>query len=408
MAPPRPRLGPRPRWAPRPPRARAAVRHDLDACKARLDAVPLRHFAVEAEEEAAGGGLALAFKAVPAPAGVESAPRVAVLLLPGYGETMDKYAEVVRDIHAGPEGRHATVYIVDHRGQGLSGREPPVRHDPRLAFVSDYNVYVSDLERFVREVICGKNGPPDRLCLVAHSMGGLIGSLLAARNPGMFSALTLSAPLYQLAADAPIAGTVMRALLHLFLSCGQGHKMVFFRRHPVVDESFQIVDAHRMSHDRLRCEWCKDMQRAIPLTVMTFTYRWLVEVTRAYTELERICQNITCPVEILQAERDTIVQNAAHLRLARKMPNATVICTGHEGFHEQFVETDEIRDQLIAACLRNVGGELARRTPEECPRPAAAPAAGRISGAGVVVCALLAGVVLALWRTGHLTFLEGF
>ena len=105
-------------------------------------------------------------------------------------------------------------------------------------------------------------------------------------------------------------------------------------------------------------------------------------------------------MEILQAECDVLVSNDAHLRLALKMPNASVICTGYGGFHEQFVETDEIRDQMIAACLRNIGGELSRRTPEKLSRPSKSVLAPAVSA--ILVGAIV--VWLLLWQTGQLNF----
>uniref|UniRef100_A0A0G4IBW4 Serine aminopeptidase S33 domain-containing protein n=1 Tax=Chromera velia CCMP2878 TaxID=1169474 RepID=A0A0G4IBW4_9ALVE len=70
-----------------------------------------------------------------------------VVLCPGWGESSVKYAETIRDLY----DRGFSVYTLDHRSQGLSGRE---RVDfAQSTQVTNFCDYVEDLHRFVKSVV---------------------------------------------------------------------------------------------------------------------------------------------------------------------------------------------------------------------------------------------------------------
>ena len=83
-------------------------------------------------------------------------------------ESYVKYAELAYDLfHLGFD-----VLIIDHRGQGRSGR---LLGDPHLGHVNRFNDYVDDLAAFWQQEV--QPGPWRKRYILAHSMGGAISTL---------------------------------------------------------------------------------------------------------------------------------------------------------------------------------------------------------------------------------------
>jgi len=73
-----------------------------------------------------------------------------VVICPGRIESYVKYAELAYDLfHLGFD-----VLIIDHRGQGRSGR---LLADPHLGHVNRFNDYVDDLAAFWQQEVRGVN-----------------------------------------------------------------------------------------------------------------------------------------------------------------------------------------------------------------------------------------------------------
>ena len=85
-----------------------------------------------------------------------AAEQGAIVLVSGRTESMLKYKEVVHDLFR----NGWSVYIHDHRGQGLSDREPAVRATPDIGHVERF-------DDFVRDPITGRGEPG----VVAKSLG---------------------------------------------------------------------------------------------------------------------------------------------------------------------------------------------------------------------------------------------
>lgn len=97
-----------------------------------------------------------------------------VVICPGRIESYVKYAELAYDLfHSGFD-----VLIIDHRGQGRSGR---LLADPHLGHVNRFNDYVDDLAAFWQQEV--QPGPWRKRYILAHSMGGAISTLFLQRHP---------------------------------------------------------------------------------------------------------------------------------------------------------------------------------------------------------------------------------
>ncbi|MCW3013460.1 MAG: alpha/beta hydrolase fold protein [Solirubrobacterales bacterium] len=110
----------------------------------------------------------------------DDSPGFVVVLAHGYGEHAGRYAHVAERLIA--EG--ASVFAPDHAGHG--------RSDGTRALIQDVAPLVDDLSLVVD--LAAAVHPELPIVLVGHSMGGVLATRLAQRDPSAFAALVLSGP----------------------------------------------------------------------------------------------------------------------------------------------------------------------------------------------------------------------
>ena len=134
-----------------------------------------------------------------------------IVVCPGRIESYVKYAELAYDLfHSGFD-----VLIIDHRGQGRSGR---MLSDPHRGHVDNFNDYVDDLTAFWQQEVLP--GPWRKRYILAHSMGGAIATLFLQRHPNQCDAIALCAPMF---------GIVMRFpdwMVRHILDWAEGHPRI--------------------------------------------------------------------------------------------------------------------------------------------------------------------------------------
>ena len=102
----------------------------------------------------------------------ETQPKALAIVVHGYGEHMGRYKHVIEAL---VEHGYA-IHSLDHRGHGDS---TGVR-----AHVERFDYFVDDLHLLVQQAKAAHPGLP--CFMVAHSMGGLIGTRYALRHqPGL-------------------------------------------------------------------------------------------------------------------------------------------------------------------------------------------------------------------------------
>jgi lysophospholipase len=112
----------------------------------------------------------------------------ALIISPGYSNQKKYFAELAYDL----QDHFTSIYIIDHRGQGNSGR---MLKDSEKLYVNDFNDYATDLKTFF-DVVVAPNGHATKY-LLGHSMGGAIASLFVHKNPTYVSKMVLTAPMMQ-------------------------------------------------------------------------------------------------------------------------------------------------------------------------------------------------------------------
>ena len=260
----------------------------------------------------------------------------AIMIVPGRSESYVKYPELAWDLfNCGYD-----IFIVDHRGQGLSDR---LLEDSQLGHVLQFSDYVDDLSQ-----LCTLELPEGRYqqqFALAHSMGGAIVTLLSQRHPTLFTATALVAPMFGIVLPMPewvveriLNWTAMRPHLREGFAFGTG------RWHAT---PFGI---NTLTHSRVRYQRTIRFYADQPeLQLGGPTTHWVREAMFTGRYIESIASELKHPVLLLQASDDQVVDNQAQNRFALARMLSGSPCYGDhpqvmEGArHEILFEKDEIR-----------------------------------------------------------------
>ena len=336
-----------------------------------LMSYPLKHLPASDDPE-----IKLAYRFIPPPSNsnltetdsattnLEDVEEVAIIIMQGYNETMEKYSEVVYDLRERmfASSVRPSFFLMDYRNQGVSGRESKIRckNLSRLAYMSDWKKWILDMEDFMTKVVHPTTTKRNhKICVVAHSTGCLITAHVAARHPDWFHSITLSAPFFRLKIHQRILGSLEIFKLPFKFLCdilGIGVRplvgsKVLATKNMVLDEKTKV------SHNRARCEWWHEIRTTknpSGCVALTLTYRWLHEAIQCYSQLPAILPLLQCPVAIVPADQEHLVSNEATYEFASLIPDSTIVqpCSGC--YHEIWMEDDQSRSLLLETCVQNI------------------------------------------------------
>lgn len=259
-----------------------------------------------------------------------------VVISSGRIECLLKYKELVFDLYQ----NGYSVFIHDHRGQGLSGR---MLDNPQLGYVQNFDDYVSDFKVFIEQIVT----PNSRYkpLLLCHSMGGTIGALFVLRYPDVFNKVVFSAPMFGIRPVLP--NFLARGLLGLhfiFYSAAN----YFWGQKNYLSSSF--ID-NPLTHSQIRYETFRgtyDNQPSIQLGGVTSG--WLKAALDAMQKVPKQGQYFPISALVIQASCDLVVDNKAQTKTANLMAN-TKLSVIEGARHELFMEQDCYRSQCLTLTL---------------------------------------------------------
>lgn len=271
-------------------------------------------------------------------------PKGTVVIIGGRADFMERYFETMQDLMS----RGFCVASVDVRGQGGSQR---LTSNPMRGHIKRFEQYDEDLRSFMTQVVLPDCPPP--YYAIAHSTGGNI-LLRSLRNRNWFKKCVLVSPLLGLKYGAwPVP--VVRVLTTLASVLGLGWAYLPGQRHtPLGARDFA---GNPLSSDCKR--WARDcavLESAPRLGVGGPTYGWLRAAMKSIDQLARLraAKDVRCPVLIVAAGRDQIVDIEASYRFANNVTSVSMIVI-REALHEILLESDEVRAQFLAAFDTFVG-----------------------------------------------------
>lgn len=267
-----------------------------------------------------------------------------IVVCPGRIESYVKYAELAYDLfHCGFD-----VLIIDHRGQGRSGR---LLEDTHRGHVVNFSDYVDDLERFWQQEVA--SGPWRKRYVLAHSMGGAITTLFLQRQPQAFDAVALCAPMF---------GIIIRLpdwMLRSILDWAEGYPnlrdgyAIGTGRWRALPFSLNVL-THSPARYRRNLRFYADDP---DLRVGGPTYHWVREGILAGEQVLAGATAVTTPLLLLQAEAERVVDNRSHDRFCELRAAAGHPCWGDKpyvikgAYHEILFEKDSMRAEALTAIV---------------------------------------------------------
>ncbi|TNI87278.1 alpha/beta fold hydrolase [Aeromonas sobria] len=264
----------------------------------------------------------------------------AILIVNGRVESYLKYQELAWDLWR----QGYSLYLIDHRGQGMSGR---MLDDPQKGYVDQFDDYVVDLKQFHDQIIMADQ--PAKLFLLAHSMGGAISARYLERWPDDIKAAVLSSPMLGINLGglpkwlakglATTIGTVGGWFGEPPYGPGQGG----YQDHGFAD--------NELTHSQSRYQAFRQIYEQHPqIKLGGATAHWIYQGITGADAAIADAGAIKTPLLVLQAGNDSVVDNAAQDRFC-----TLANCEGGKplriegAWHELFIESDDKRQPALTA-----------------------------------------------------------
>lgn len=266
----------------------------------------------------------------------------AIVFLPGRTEPILKHAENILDLM----NQGYSVYAIDHRGQGASGRMTP---DPQMGYVEYFKDYVTDVTTFVNTVVVP--GKHSNLFLLAHSLGGGIAAEFVFENPDMFKAVVLSSPMLGIN-TAPYPEFVAQNIADPVCQ-DAGQAMTFAIGQTDFDPTAQFTDpSNDVTRSLARFTVKMEMFNANPtLQLGGVSYRWLCESLGETLHLQTLGTFSNTPTLLFQAGNDDVVTLPAENQYCNDAA-ACQIQPYSDSYHEVLSERDSIRNDALSKTVR--------------------------------------------------------
>ncbi|MEM9705857.1 MAG: alpha/beta hydrolase [Pseudomonadota bacterium] len=262
--------------------------------------------------------------------------RASLVLLPGRAEFIEKYFEVIGDLHA----RGFNVAMMDWRGQGLSARNDEIGS---AGHVDDFSLMVDDLERFLEAIVSKQFREP--LLFLTHSMGGAPTLQYLSDCGRAYAGAALCAPMTSILPEG--VGRTGAGLL------AQAASLLGFAKAGVPGISDQSMDfeGNRLTSDAERHKRFADLQKAAPQAVtLAPTFGWVRAALDTCRDLHKPnrFEGLKTPIRIITAGEEAIVNGDDHAVIADRHP--LIECVKIDGAqHEIMMETDDLRAAFWSA-----------------------------------------------------------
>ncbi len=256
----------------------------------------------------------------------------AIMLLNGRAEFMEKYKEVVKELLA----RGFTVFSLDWRGQGLSGRE---LENKDKGYVRNYNDYLNDLNIFYKQIVLPAGLP---VIILAHSMGGNIALRFLHSKHEAIKKTVLVSPMVDIV-TSPIPHFI--SVIIADIACATGFSESYIPGGGNYKAGKIKFKNNDLTHDPERFMiQDKEIKKKPALAIGDVTWAWLKASFDSIKILEnkKYVSEITTPVLIISAGKDSVVSISAQQKICRYMPHCNFISIPG-AFHEIMHETDSVR-----------------------------------------------------------------
>ncbi|SFD02729.1 alpha/beta fold hydrolase [Pseudoalteromonas denitrificans] len=263
---------------------------------------------------------------------VEENTLFTIVICSGRIESLLKYKELIWEFNK----NNIAVFILDHRGQGLSSRALKNSH---IGHIDSFDQYSADFNQFNLQVVNKVNHKTK--FLLAHSMGCVIACDYLNNYAHSFEKVVLCSPMFGInTGNIPLWLAKMLALILDKLGLGGGYAPG--------QSNYQITSFidNELTQSETRYQIFTDCYQSTEQIKLGGTsISWL---NAAFNAMKKAMEHpIKLPCLILQAQADTIVSNRAQTSLHKKMPLSQLEIL-ENGKHELLCETDIIRQKTMS------------------------------------------------------------
>jgi len=271
-----------------------------------------------------------------------------IVISSGRSESYLKYKESICELY-----HHGyNIFILDHRGQGLSER---MLSNKNKGYVKNFDDYAYDLHQFITTIVQPKiNQQP---YLLAHSMGGAISVRMLQLYPSVVKKATLLAPMI-----AINTGALPQKLAIGLVKLGKKINQQLTKEpwYFLGQSSYRIKPFHenRLTHSQKRYKTFAELyQTNTEIQLGGATYDWLYQAIEAEKNIFTQLDKIQTPLCILQAGNDTIVDNNKQQQFCAQLHHISPeLCAQsaiviEQAFHELLFEEEAIRTKAVSHIL---------------------------------------------------------
>jgi lysophospholipase len=267
--------------------------------------------------------------------------RGTVCIIPGRGEYIEKYFEVVADLRR----RGYAVAIKDLRGQGGSERR---LSNPRKGHVVGFTEYDRDLALFMRDVVIPACPAP--YIALGHSLGGNILLRAAQDENSPFARMILVSPMIAIH-EALLRNPVRLVRAYTEIASLFGLATAYVKGGSNEPEELLDFETNRLTSDYVR--WSRNkavIEQAPELALGSATIGWLRSALRSCAMLQRpdYPKYIAVPMLMFAAGADAVVSPRAIEDFAVELKIGGLIAMPGSR-HEILQENDAIRQRFWAA-----------------------------------------------------------
>ncbi|MDC0584520.1 alpha/beta fold hydrolase [Bacteroidales bacterium] len=259
----------------------------------------------------------------------------AIMISSGRGESIIKYKELIFDLY----NNGYSVYIHDHRGQGLSER---ILQNPLMGHIDTFQYFVDDMKYFYDNEV--KTSGHDHIFLLAHSMGGTIGCTYIEQYPQDFSAAAFSSPMLGLKTGICFGSKILT---------GETVKYA-----PGIEEATQetfAFEGNTQTSSKIRYNRMTQAFTDNPKAKLAGpTIQWINRCCQQFDVIFNNITNIETPMTIFIAENEQIVNPNACKAFTKNAKAANKTCTLFfikNAQHELLMEKDTPRQTTLVQTL---------------------------------------------------------
>lgn len=273
-----------------------------------------------------------------------------IVISPGRCESYLKYKENIFELYQSGY----SIFILDHRGQGLSER---LLSNPYKGYVNNFDDYADDLYHFITTIVIPHSGGSLPF-LLAHSMGCAISLRMFQLYPKVTTKAALLSPMISIK-TGPLPNLLAVYIIALAENINKLLSQTPWYFLAQTDYKAKPFKNNKQTNCEERYkQFIKTYNHNHKVQLGGVTIHWLYEAFKNERKIFSDLNKIRTPLCVFQATNDSIVENKKQNKFCKLLhsisPQLTdetpVVIQG--AMHELLFEIDEIRSTTLTKVIQ--------------------------------------------------------